>query len=499
VSTGLGLSVSAQAAGVALPMSTDGSTMVSSDASKAEIMKGRFAALLAAIEFGEEDAPSAGESQASTEAPQHILPNATPFVSDEGAELARLRHWIAEMVEAPTAEAAPVGTLVSRAAHDASVAVRDLEALHPELKIRVERVVTRMREEYGHRVEVVETIRSQERQDALYAQGRTAPGERVTWTRESLHQHGRAADLQVDGSWSNREAYARLQKIAQEEGLSTIGARDGGHVEWRDGSELAARRPMTKPTQDAGLVAQVAQVARPSRVAAVAVAAPVADVARIGAASAAARKAAEPRAVAEPREPFELREPSTIEPRTSSTVTDLVSNVSAPAGTAFPAIGVSPEATPRFDARTATESLAAGSQIQRIEDIDALDDARRGQPLQSITLRVEDAEGQDHRIRVDLRGGEVHADITAASGSQARAISEALPELRQRLGAQGLDTAAVHVRTWLSDQPSNGERSTPQRDSQHQRQDHHQQQSDRNPRQSHQSPRPWYDVEGETS
>jgi hypothetical protein len=143
--------------------------------------------------------------------------------------------------------------------------------------------------------------------------------------------------------------------------------------------------------------------------------------------------------------------------------------------------------------------MAAGSQIQRIEDIDALDDARRGQPLQSITLRVEDAEGQDHRIRVDLRGGEVHADITAASGSQARAISEALPELRQRLGAQGFDTAAVHVRTWLSDQPSNGERSTPQRDGQHQRQDHHQQQSDRNPRQSHQSPRPWYDVEGETS
>ncbi len=43
--------------------------------------------------------------------------------------------------------------------------------------------------------------RTQEQQDVLYAQGRTAPGPVVTWTRQSNHLLGLAVDvLRFDGS-----------------------------------------------------------------------------------------------------------------------------------------------------------------------------------------------------------------------------------------------------------------------------------------------------------
>ena len=41
------------------------------------------------------------------------------------------------------------------------------------------------------------TSRTQEEQDALYAQGRTRPGPKVTWTRKSKHIEGRAFDIAI--------------------------------------------------------------------------------------------------------------------------------------------------------------------------------------------------------------------------------------------------------------------------------------------------------------
>jgi len=41
------------------------------------------------------------------------------------------------------------------------------------------------------------TYRSQEEQDALYAQGRTKPGKRVTWTRNSRHTIRTAFDIAI--------------------------------------------------------------------------------------------------------------------------------------------------------------------------------------------------------------------------------------------------------------------------------------------------------------
>lgn len=44
---------------------------------------------------------------------------------------------------------------------------------------------------------VTSTLRTQEEQNALYAQGRTKPGKIVTWTRNSRHASGRAFDITI--------------------------------------------------------------------------------------------------------------------------------------------------------------------------------------------------------------------------------------------------------------------------------------------------------------
>jgi hypothetical protein len=117
--------------------------------------------------------------------------------------------------------------------------------LDPELRARVDRVVRRMQEEYGHVVSLVEGLRSQERQEFLFAQGRTRPGPVVTWTRQSHHQSGRAADLLVDGGYTDTTAYQKLQRIANEEGLRTLGPRDPGHVELPAGDSSQDARART--------------------------------------------------------------------------------------------------------------------------------------------------------------------------------------------------------------------------------------------------------------
>jgi hypothetical protein len=155
-----------------------------------------------------------------------------------------------------------------------------------------------MQLEYGHRVKVVEGYRTPERQAQLYEQGRSQPGPVVTWTTDSRHSLGRAVDLQVDGTWTDATAYARLQKVAGEEGLLTLGARDRGHVELATSKPSASMAPPPRPIDgwtapkpepstrsslpiSSGMapVAEVAAVAGPARVVRTAAAASPARVA----------------------------------------------------------------------------------------------------------------------------------------------------------------------------------------------------------------------------
>ena len=72
---------------------------------------------------------------------------------------------------------------------DVSASASGLDA---DFSKRLLRVLDRMRDA-GHKVEVRETVRSTERQEALYAQGRTTTGPVVTWTLDSRHIEGKAA------------------------------------------------------------------------------------------------------------------------------------------------------------------------------------------------------------------------------------------------------------------------------------------------------------------
>lgn len=84
-------------------------------------------------------------------------------------------------------------------------------------------------------IRVTEVKRSQERQDQLYAQGRTAPGPIVTWTRTSAHLDGRAFDVTIVGApeyddWP--EAWELLGEVGEELGLKWGGHfQDYGHFE----------------------------------------------------------------------------------------------------------------------------------------------------------------------------------------------------------------------------------------------------------------------------
>ena len=176
--------------------------------------------------------------------------------------------------------------LMTSGAVPAGTVVASTDTLDADFSARLDRVIDRMRLA-GHDVQVRETLRSPERQQALYAQGRTATGPVVTWTLDSRHLEGKAADVLVDGR-SSGKAYDLLHAIAAEEGLRTLGSRDPGHLELPrttvDAKEGAAARrglmfAQRNGTQDAGLptmvvrpggIAQVARVAQVAQVAQVA-------------------------------------------------------------------------------------------------------------------------------------------------------------------------------------------------------------------------------------
>jgi len=178
---------------------------------------------------------------------------------------------------ASTDEAALRNANAAQPATPASIE-RSLAALDPEFRSRLDRVLDRMRDEYGYEVRVTETFRTQSRQDALYAQGRSAPGPTVTWTRNSNHTMGLAVDVLITDA--DDAAWATLAKLAAEEGVHTLGPSDPGHVELSAADALAAGRggpagresgPVDRGPASPATPAAVARIAEPARVATVAV------------------------------------------------------------------------------------------------------------------------------------------------------------------------------------------------------------------------------------
>jgi hypothetical protein len=104
----------------------------------------------------------------------------------------------------------------------------------------------------GLNVLITETYRSQERQDYLYAQGRTRKGNKVTWTRYSRHTSRRAWDIckNLKGhEYSDTEFFYKCGEIARDLGITWGGdwtSPDMPHFEVSEVWNYKGDEPMTE-------------------------------------------------------------------------------------------------------------------------------------------------------------------------------------------------------------------------------------------------------------
>lgn len=138
---------------------------------------------------------------------------------------------------APTV--APVASLVPLPS-DPQTRLSDTAQLHPRFRQALAALLANAAAE-SRPFRLFEAFRTPERQQWLYAQGRTRPGGIVTkampW--QSFHQFGLGADLVlfINGQWTWSDAgllsdhWKRLPQLAADAGLRTL-SWEAPHVEW---------------------------------------------------------------------------------------------------------------------------------------------------------------------------------------------------------------------------------------------------------------------------
>jgi hypothetical protein len=385
------------------------------------------------------DTPSTGTSGDTAETPSAVT-SLVPLPTDHTAAMAAA-------LAVPVPPVAP-STAVSETAAPASAGDAALDAVDPELRARIARVAERMQREFGHEVRVVEGVRSQARQDALYAQGRTAPGPVVTWTRDSAHRDGHAVDVTIDGGYDNPEAFRRLSRIAREEGLRSLGPRDPGHL------ELSSEHPgIGAPVTDSASQASADPVASPARVAQVAAVASVAGVASVARTASLAR-------VAAPASSRSIAATATQASTTGAARTDASRSSDDPRSSATPAPGVGARVedalarlTPSLaGARDDSVPVAAPAALSgvdmaaRLEAVARVRDAQASQPLSRLVMEVPDASGGVDRIAVQMRGGRVDASLAIADPMAASRLASRGDILAQALESRGYEAGTLQVR-----------------------------------------------------
>ena len=103
--------------------------------------------------------------------------------------------------------------------------------LHPKVRVAVVKVYTQLQSEEIP-FQIFEAFRYPERQKELYAQGRTKPGDIVTYAQawSSFHQYGLAVDfvLYINGAWSWNDKGTKLKwwnkmhQLGADEGLMRL-------------------------------------------------------------------------------------------------------------------------------------------------------------------------------------------------------------------------------------------------------------------------------------
>lgn len=124
----------------------------------------------------------------------------------------------------------------------------DLNELHPYVKVLAEKLVAEAKKQ-GLNIKVIDTYRSVARQDYLYAQGRTEPGNIVTnakgSAKSSYHQWRLAFDCiqNLPGKEYDSTVLAKLGKIGESIGLEWGGGwsgfKDAPHFQYTYGLSIA--------------------------------------------------------------------------------------------------------------------------------------------------------------------------------------------------------------------------------------------------------------------
>jgi uncharacterized protein YcbK (DUF882 family) len=349
-----------------------------------------------------------------------------------------------------TAAAAPVAV-------DANTnnVVRSVAALDPALQAKLGRVMARVKDETGLDVKVAETYRSQSRQNALFAQGRETAGPVVTWTQNSKHTEGKAVDLVMSGGSSSDVAagYKALQRIANEEGLRTLGAKDPGHLELPSSANAKATQLSPAALADASgpggvSIARIAQVARVADVnmAQPAQVARVATVARSNTSSVGAK--------ANPATSVSGVAVSGVTDSTSGTTSggafnssqDSRSGSDARYSALSAAVAMRAQRGDSFSVPTVSGATGSTSIDRTARILDALDSAPT-RPLSQITMNVDAANGGTDRVQLSLRGASLNATIDTMDPRAAQAMTARGEELSRALTRDGIELQSLHVRT----------------------------------------------------
>lgn len=104
---------------------------------------------------------------------------------------------------------------------------KNLEGVNPALV----KVVRRALELSPVDFIVIEGVRTVARQQQLYAQGRTEPGNVVTWTMKSKHIDGNAVDLLPVTGWDNLASFKAVSK-AMFQAASELGVKITWGADW---------------------------------------------------------------------------------------------------------------------------------------------------------------------------------------------------------------------------------------------------------------------------
>lgn len=108
----------------------------------------------------------------------------------------------------------------------------DINTLNKNFRVKFDARWKEVTAKYPNAV-VFEAQRSQERQNRLYAQGRTRPGNKVTWTLESNHKNGNAVDIVFRNNWKLERAgpYDDLIEMAKKYGIRNLKPKETCHFE----------------------------------------------------------------------------------------------------------------------------------------------------------------------------------------------------------------------------------------------------------------------------